>query len=953
MTNRRLIRGIMVALLAAVSLGHAQEETKKPTVAFDAGLENASVRAYRKIEGGELNLYILNPPNHRPGDKSPAIVFFFGGSWRRGQPSQFARQAQYFAARGMVAICADYRVRERQGTTPFECVADGKAAVRWIRSHAGELGIDPHRIAAAGGSAGGHVAVCAALTDGLEEPGADVAVSCVPDALVLYNPVIDTSEAGFGYKAIGTRWEEISPVHRVRAKMPPTLVFHGKNDRTVPFSGIERFVDEMKQRGNACQLMAFDGQGHGFYVRKEPFYSQVVAETDRFLAALGWISPSRPNAIVEMPVGQNSSDVEEAVPSASHRPVALSLPRVSSDPDQLRAKAFDLVVVGGTPSGIAMAVRAAREGLGVLLVQHTAHLGGMLANGLGLWDLQYRGTRAPLFDEVRGNIIAYYRSTYGEDSPQLKIARASRGRFEPKVAEHIFDRLVAAEKNLTVLRGWIPSEVEREGSLLRAVTFREYAGEKNLRIGATVFADATYEGDLFALAKVPYRVGRESRAEFAEPHAGQIFTRMVTAQPAADSVVGRLNVLKYQKTQEVVPGGTGEGDRAIQAYNFRVTLTNDPDNRILPEKPAGYDPKEFLNIRERWGVKTGSLPNNKGDWNAPILIEGNWDYPEADWRKREEITARHRDFALGLLWFLQNDPSLPEDKRREAQMWGLAKDEYADNGNMPYEMYVREARRIVGRAVFSEHDATLAPGLERAPIHADSIAATDWPLDSHECRLERRDGSLGDGKVLLTETTVPGQVSYRCLLPQGLDNLLVPMCLSATHVGWGAIRLEPTVMAIGESAAYAAWLSLQNKIAPAQLDSDALVRKLAEKGMLISFFNDVDLAGGQPWIPAVQYFGTKGFFRSYDARPDQPLSAALGKKWLELLTKLSGPFDPTQAARELPAEVPGEPAMDLAEFRAALKIAPSSPPGAVNQPLSRGEACRLMFEALSQSNPSS
>ncbi len=260
---------------------------------------------YSQIPGGDLKLYAFRPPDWQISDKRPAILFFFGGSWLHGSPAQFARHAEYFSSRGMIAICVDYRVKERQGTTPFECVADGKAAVRWVRSHANELGVDPGQIAAAGGSAGGHVALSAAVLPDLE--GGDTKVSCMPNALVLFNPVVDTTLDGIrGQRleeivknVLGSRAAELSPAHHLQPGLPPTIIFHGREDRTVPFESVSRFVTKATDNGDKCTLMGYEGQGHGFYIRGDPYYfASVIRETDRFLASLGWLTgdPSFPES---------------------------------------------------------------------------------------------------------------------------------------------------------------------------------------------------------------------------------------------------------------------------------------------------------------------------------------------------------------------------------------------------------------------------------------------------------------------------------------------------------------------------------------------------------------------------------------------------------------------------------------------------------------------------------
>lgn len=245
-------------------------------------LDGGKEFVYRTVGELELKLHVFEP-KERSETPRPAIVFFFGGGWVNGAPWQFGGHAKYFAERGMVAACADYRTQSRHHTTPFECVADGQAAVAWLREHAQDFHVDPDRIAAAGGSAGGHVAACTAiLTPQAESAG------CRPQALILFNPVLDTTPKGYGAQILGQRARELSPVHHLRAGLPPTIVFHGEADVTVPFENAERFAQQMRECGNTCQLEAFPKQGHGFYW-KEPHLAQSLQVADRFLTQLGWL----------------------------------------------------------------------------------------------------------------------------------------------------------------------------------------------------------------------------------------------------------------------------------------------------------------------------------------------------------------------------------------------------------------------------------------------------------------------------------------------------------------------------------------------------------------------------------------------------------------------------------------------------------------------------------------
>jgi len=225
---------------------------------------------------------------------SAAIVFFFGGGWTGGTPTQFYPQCRHLASRGMVAISAEYRVRDRHGTTPVECVADGKSAVRWLRANAAELGVDPSRVAAAGGSAGGHVAACTALVPGFEEPSEDAGISSVPDALVLYNPVVDATWGSLS-KRFGDRARALSPRHHIRAGAPPTLIFHGIEDRTVPYAQVVDFGEAMRSAGNACEVVGFEGQAHGFFNQGRgdgSAFAETLRQTDAFLTSRGYLVPN-------------------------------------------------------------------------------------------------------------------------------------------------------------------------------------------------------------------------------------------------------------------------------------------------------------------------------------------------------------------------------------------------------------------------------------------------------------------------------------------------------------------------------------------------------------------------------------------------------------------------------------------------------------------------------------
>ncbi|MDC1490331.1 alpha/beta hydrolase [bacterium] len=247
---------------------------------------------YKEVGGHDLYLHVFYPPGHQPRtDRRPAMIFFFGGGWVGGSPTQFYPQCQHLAKRGMVAVSAEYRIKSKHKTTPFECVEDGKSALRWVRANADELGVDPQRIGAGGGSAGGHVAVAIATINGLNDPQDDLSVSSRPDALVLFNPVYDNGPKGFGYKKIGARFKEISPMHNLAKGMPPTIVFLGDEDKLIPVKTAGKFRDQMQQLGNRSELVVYPGQSHGFFNQGKPGggYLKTLQEMDKFLNSLGWL----------------------------------------------------------------------------------------------------------------------------------------------------------------------------------------------------------------------------------------------------------------------------------------------------------------------------------------------------------------------------------------------------------------------------------------------------------------------------------------------------------------------------------------------------------------------------------------------------------------------------------------------------------------------------------------
>lgn len=280
-----MTRIVAIWILMIAYVGHAAEP-----IAPDA------IRTYKTVkEGKKLSLHIFNPDSRPSTNRCPAIVFFFGGGWRKGTPRQFYQQAREFSQHGMVAISAQYRVKNTHGTTPVECVKDGKSAIRWIREYADELGIDPNRIVSAGGSAGGHIAACTGVIEGLEEENKNTNVSSLPNAMVLYNPIV------------AFRMAAISPSDHVRGGLPPTLIFHGTADSKVPFESVMRFTKLMKDAGNTCVLVPFDEKDHGFYngsyfhpQNGDADFNVTMEKSIDFLTELGFLEDMKgPNQAID------------------------------------------------------------------------------------------------------------------------------------------------------------------------------------------------------------------------------------------------------------------------------------------------------------------------------------------------------------------------------------------------------------------------------------------------------------------------------------------------------------------------------------------------------------------------------------------------------------------------------------------------------------------------------
>ena len=534
-------------------------------------------------------------------------------------------------------------------------------------------------------------------------------------------------------------------------------------------------------------------------------------------------------------------------------------------PQALPVQHFDVVIVGGTPGGIMAAVAVARNGHSVVLLERTDHLGGLPANGLGATDIATRGATGGLFLEFVGRVRQHYVATYGADSTQVK-ACSDGYHFEPHVAAKVFAAMLAEHQaKITICKrrqfDAEPGHVTLTNGAVTEIVVTDRDRGQPERYAGKVFIDATYEGDLAAAAGAEYRLGREARTELGEPFAGRLYM-------AWHGKVGS--------------GSTGLGDNAIQAYNYRLCLTNRPENRLPIPRPANYRREEYASFAEdvRLGRSTGNtrhypdwdglgrvascvaLPNAKCDANNQHLMflstdlpEENWPWPTADWAWRDRFAVRLRDYTLGLLWFAQNDEAVPVAMRERIRQWGLARDEYADNGHFPRQVYVREGRRVVGTHLFTAHDALPVKPGQRPPVHMASITASHYSLDSHAVRKREPDRLHLDG--FFAAPTRPYTVPLGVMIPRKVNGLLTPVPVSATHIGFSTLRMEPCWMALGQAAGEAASLSIEMKVPVRDVALPTLQRRLLRHQAVLIYFSDCK--PGDAHYEALQFFAVRGF----------------------------------------------------------------------------------------------
>ncbi len=500
----------------------------------------------------------------------------------------------------------------------------------------------------------------------------------------------------------------------------------------------------------------------------------------------------------------------------------------------------DLCVYGGTASGIVAADAAAKMGLSVIVVEPTCRIGGMTTGGLGQTDIGNKSV-------VKGLSLKFYREL-GKHYGTLE-----NWVFEPKAALEVMNGFAKSD-NIKIYTGSYIGSVSKKGTDIKSIVIKK--GGRKLRIKAKWYIDASYEGDLMACSGVSCRIGREDNSEYGETWNGSQLLDGHQFPDGVDPFVEPGNpesgLLWGISRQVLKPDGTG--DAQVQAYNYRICLTDVPENRIPIEKPENYDPSRYellLRLYEAQPDKReinqyfiwSLMPNHKTDINnrgafSTDMIGMNYDYPEADWQERQRIIKEHRDYTLGLLYFVGNDPRVPSELRDFVKEWGLPKDEYTDTGHWSPQLYVRECRRMVGEYVATQADC------ENRRIAPEPVAYAAYTMDSHNTEriVIEKDGMYmvkNEGNAEI-RGGLPYPISYRSITPKREEctNLLVPVCCSASHIAYGSIRMEPVFMCLGQAAGIACGLAAKEGLAKVQ---DVDYRKIED-----IFENDPYMDGTPP-----------------------------------------------------------------------------------------------------------
>ncbi len=522
----------------------------------------------------------------------------------------------------------------------------------------------------------------------------------------------------------------------------------------------------------------------------------------------------------------------------------------------------DLCIYGGTAGGVAAAVQAARMGKSVVLAEFGMHLGGMTSGGLGATDIGNKAAIGGIAREFYQRVAHHYatdnawtlekcedylrRRGGGRASlAELKSPEATMWTFEPHVAEDIFFAMVNEAKVPVYFQQRLAA-VDLEGGRIKQI-----AMENGKVYRASMFIDATYEGDLMARAGVSYFVGREGNTRFGETLNGiRAETPKHQFIVAVDPYVKRGDPASglVPFVQSLGAGQPGEPDSSVQAYNFRLCYTRNPANRLPHKPPPKYDPARYELLARYLEalVAAGKQPDLEQFWNPIWMPNGktdinnnggfstdfigeNYPYPDGDYATRARITQAHKDYTLGLVYFLATSPRVPENMRTEMKSWGPAKDEFTDTGGWPHQLYIREARRMVADYVMTEHNCR---GEAKAE---DPVGLGAYGMDSHNCRRIVRNGRVENEGDVQVHGFSPYPISYRSIVPKTgqCENLLVPICLSATHIAYGSIRMEPVFMILGQSAATAAVLASDGKTSVQKVPYASLrERLLADKQVL-------------------------------------------------------------------------------------------------------------------------
>ncbi|MDE0621479.1 MAG: FAD-dependent oxidoreductase [Bryobacterales bacterium] len=518
---------------------------------------------------------------------------------------------------------------------------------------------------------------------------------------------------------------------------------------------------------------------------------------------------------------------------------------------------FDVVVYGGTSAAVTAAVQVRRMGKSVVVVSPDRHLGGLSSGGLGWTDTGDKSVIGGLAREFYHRIWLHYEdpeawrwqepSEYGnrgQGTPAVDGSQRTMWIFEPHVAEEVFEDLVA-EHGIDVRRD---ERLDRSSGVnVEDGRVQSIATESGAKFAGSAFIDATYEGDLMAAAGVSYTVGREGTDSYGEQwagvqkdarHHGHFFPDAIDPYVTpGDPASGLLPRISPEP-----PGENGSADHRIQAYCFRLCLTRVPENRVPFPKPEAYDPSQYELIlrvfasgwRETFR-KFDPIPNGKTDTNnhGPFSTDNigmNYAYPEASYEARKEIVTEHERYQKGLLYFLANDQRVPGDVREEFAQWGLARDEFTANGNWPHQLYIRESRRLLGEFVMTEHECLAKRAVP------DSVGMGSYAMDSHNVqRYVTADGFVQNEGDIGVKPLRPYGIAFGSLKPrrQEVTNLLVPVCVSASHIAYGSIRMEPVFMILGQSAATAAVLAMEEGIAVQDLEYGKLRDRLLADGQIL------------------------------------------------------------------------------------------------------------------------